>query len=121
MQPHMVTFAIRQTGYGHTVRIPVSVALIPQLLDEPGGKYVLPEDMREPESDTERRPWADCKVDGASGVGARQREAARKILVNRVVAPLARCHAGDTLWLSDTGRSKWQHLSAARKATHKGQ
>jgi hypothetical protein len=38
---------------GYVIRIPVSLPLTPQLLDEPGGKYVLPEDVKAPTDRTE--------------------------------------------------------------------
>ena len=51
MPPHMVFLAISQTGYGHIRRVPVSLVLVPQLLDE--GKYMLPGDVKPPEDRTE--------------------------------------------------------------------
>jgi hypothetical protein len=56
----MTIFVVRQTGYGQVVRVAVSLARIPCLID--GRKYLEPQDMKPPEDRTERYRAAAPRV-----------------------------------------------------------
>ena len=43
----MVTFVVQSTGYGQVMRVPVSLPLVPQLID--GVRYMKPSDVPHPE------------------------------------------------------------------------
>jgi hypothetical protein len=47
----MTLFVVEQTGYGHVVRVPVSLPYVAGMVD--GVKYLEPADVRPPEGGTE--------------------------------------------------------------------
>jgi hypothetical protein len=50
---HMVVIVPELTGYASIRRVAVSLPYVAQLID--GVKYMLPQDVKPPEGDTERR------------------------------------------------------------------